>query len=434
MDTQTLEAQKVEVTPQTAVVIRPEQHVSLFGASEPVAIIEKATSVATALKGVLQAQHLISKIQGKEYPRCEAWTLLGTMLGVFPVLAWSKPVEDGWEARVEAKTRDGAIVGAAEAQCLRTERNWSNRDDFAIRSMAQTRATAKALRMPLGFVMTLAGYEATLAEEMTFEKAPAPTRNSNTRGLNTLDQSAKSASVPGASQQGSSPGSKKPATQLTPTEEAPKGQSDNTTSSAPPGARTAKPVGIAPTIKHRDRMLDILINGDKKSKTPTPTYPQEDLLTYARGKSILMPSESGEGLGDWPLRFVPVDEAQMRMLQADLKDFFEGAGTDRPPFTNPEPGEVEKPKVNGKPKEDEAWKLFPVPFGPDKGVPLGQLAKSNPKKVYGFWANFKCEPTFEGRNGPVRKKPEALANDKLFRIALDAAGAHMEFTKKGGDE
>jgi hypothetical protein len=32
--------------------------------------------------------------------------------------------------------------------------------------MAQTRATSKALRQPLGFVMTLAGYSATPAEEM----------------------------------------------------------------------------------------------------------------------------------------------------------------------------------------------------------------------------------------------------------------------------
>jgi hypothetical protein len=36
--------------------------------------------------------------------------------------------------------------------------------------MAQTRATSKALRQPLGFVMTLAGYAATPAEEMPREE------------------------------------------------------------------------------------------------------------------------------------------------------------------------------------------------------------------------------------------------------------------------
>ena len=40
------------------------------------------------------------------------------------------------------------------------------RDDYALRSMAQTRATSKALRQPLGFVMSLAGFDPTPAEEM----------------------------------------------------------------------------------------------------------------------------------------------------------------------------------------------------------------------------------------------------------------------------
>ena len=91
------------------------------------------------------------------------------MLGVFPVLEWTRKLDNGWEARVEAKTLSGAIVGAAEAECTRDERAWASRDDFALRSMAQTRATAKALRMPLGFVMTLGGFQATPAEEMTFD-------------------------------------------------------------------------------------------------------------------------------------------------------------------------------------------------------------------------------------------------------------------------
>lgn len=161
---------------QQAVMVRPEQPMTpgLFGTTEPTEIITKAASVATALKEVVVKQGLVSNINGKQYPRCEAWTLLGTMLGVFPVLVWTRKIEKGWEARVEAKTKDGAVVGAAEAECLSTEKNWSNRDDFAIRSMAQTRATAKCLRMPLGFVMTLSGFEATPAEEMIGD-GPKPT-------------------------------------------------------------------------------------------------------------------------------------------------------------------------------------------------------------------------------------------------------------------
>lgn len=170
-DSTQLERYEQQEPEQSALVpYHPMPPPTLFGTSDPAEVIAKATAVASALKDVLKRQGLISNIQGKEYPKCEAWTLLGTILGVFPVLQWTKDLENGYEARVEARTKDGAVVGAAEAICTRAEKNWSNRDDFALKSMAQTRATAKALRMPLGFVMTLAGYQATPAEEMDFER------------------------------------------------------------------------------------------------------------------------------------------------------------------------------------------------------------------------------------------------------------------------
>ena len=42
-----------------------------------------------------------------------------SMLGVFPVCVWTRELEDGWEARVEARTITGATVGAGPPQ-LRT--------------------------------------------------------------------------------------------------------------------------------------------------------------------------------------------------------------------------------------------------------------------------------------------------------------------------
>ena len=84
------------------------------------------------------------------------------MLGGVPVCVWSRRLDDGWEARIEART----LVGALESECLRSERKWAKADDHAIRSMAQTRATSKALGMPIGFVMQLASLEVTPAEEI----------------------------------------------------------------------------------------------------------------------------------------------------------------------------------------------------------------------------------------------------------------------------
>lgn len=140
--------------------------VTLFRTENPSEVVQRATETANALAQVVKDKKLTTAISGRDHVRVEGWTLLGTMLGVFPVCVWTKKLEDGWEARVEARTLRGDVVGAAEAQCLRAETNWKGRDDFALRSMAQTRATSKALRQPLGFVMTLAGFEATPAEEM----------------------------------------------------------------------------------------------------------------------------------------------------------------------------------------------------------------------------------------------------------------------------
>ncbi len=156
--------------------LEPVSGVTLFHTNDPGEIIERASVLADKLSAVLRDRKLTSNISGKEHVRVEGWTLLGTMLGVFPVVEWTRPVADGWEARVEARTLAGQVVGAAEAECLRSEKTWKGRDDYALRSMAQTRAVSKALRGPLGFVVTLAGYEATPAEEMPAEGFSQPDR------------------------------------------------------------------------------------------------------------------------------------------------------------------------------------------------------------------------------------------------------------------
>jgi len=156
---------------ETDVVPVEQEPVSLLVGS-PKERIAQATEVADALSKVIDSRRLYANISNKKYVLYEGWTTLGALVGVFPVCAWSRKSEDGWEARVEAHTLSGATVGAAEASCSREEKNWSGRDDYALRSMAQTRAGAKALRMPLGFIMALAGYEATPAEEMPRDQEP----------------------------------------------------------------------------------------------------------------------------------------------------------------------------------------------------------------------------------------------------------------------
>lgn len=142
---------------------------NLFRTNDPAEVLKRAQDVANALMPVIRDKNLIAKIQGRDYLTVEAWQTLGAMLGITATCAWTHKLEDGWEARVEARTLDGRVVGAAEAECLRSESAWKSRDDYALRSMAQTRATSKALASVLRFVATLAGVEGTPAEEMPRE-------------------------------------------------------------------------------------------------------------------------------------------------------------------------------------------------------------------------------------------------------------------------
>ena len=52
------------------------------------------------------------------------------------------------------------------AICTNKEHGKTNFDEYAVASMAQTRAVGKAFRMKIGWLLKVAGYETTPAEEM----------------------------------------------------------------------------------------------------------------------------------------------------------------------------------------------------------------------------------------------------------------------------
>ena len=156
----------------TAVVVREEQVQSLLVGSPGDRVIQ-ATQIANALAPVITDKHLYTDIGGKRHVWFEGWATLGALVGVFPITVETREDAEGAWARVEARTLSGAVVGAAEALCSRDEPGkygkpgrWADAPRYAVLSMAQTRAGSKALRMPLGFIMQLAGFQATPAEEM----------------------------------------------------------------------------------------------------------------------------------------------------------------------------------------------------------------------------------------------------------------------------
>jgi len=145
----------------------PAVPATLFG-KDPHLAVEKMRDLAQVLVDVVRSQKLSVSISGREFLTAEAWSALGALVGVTPVVCWVKPNEtgDGFVARVEARTLDGRVVGAAESECSRAEQRWKTREPFQLRSMAQTRGVSRSLRAALAVIPVLAGYEPGSSEEM----------------------------------------------------------------------------------------------------------------------------------------------------------------------------------------------------------------------------------------------------------------------------
>ncbi len=71
-----------------------------------------------------------------------------------------------WSAAAKIYIGD-KVVGIGYALCSNKEARKRSFDEYAILSMAQTRAIGKAYRNKIGWIMKLAGYESTPSEEMT---------------------------------------------------------------------------------------------------------------------------------------------------------------------------------------------------------------------------------------------------------------------------
>lgn len=136
---------------------------------------EQAIEVASILQKFVTEKKLISNIKGKNYPNVEAWQFAGSQLGLYPLLIsvenQSNEKEIKYAAWVEVRRiSNDQIMSRGFATCSNKEGAKRSFDEYAICSMAQTRAEGKAYRMLLSWLMKAAGFEATPAEEMDFKK------------------------------------------------------------------------------------------------------------------------------------------------------------------------------------------------------------------------------------------------------------------------
>lgn len=207
----------------------------------PDEVLAEAKQAADALQSVIQNSKIKPvKFGEKEHLLHEHWETLGHFYGYCTKIESTRLVQfddvRGYEATaLLINERTGQVVGQVDSMCLDDEENWGEVAEyewqdtfnsagakvgrakvqvgtkakplFQIRSMAQTRASAKAFRTKLAWVAVLAGYAPTPAEEMGRNNASAtaatPAKESLPAKLERKSQDAKpvtSAYPPSAAQ------------------------------------------------------------------------------------------------------------------------------------------------------------------------------------------------------------------------------------------
>lgn len=194
---------------------------------------------------------------------------------------------------------------------------------------------------------------------------------------------------------------------------------------AAPKAQEAAPK--TPAIANeaiRTRMIALLIGKDGSNRGIVTEY-------FKKISQLL----ETEPLEEIPLRFVPVDKAQMQALSVKISNFCNGQPAERafPPNgddvgkkieTSKKSVEVPRDPPEVDPDDENApWRSFPMPWGKEAGVALADLDK---KYLFGLWANYEVETEYKGKP----KKAETIEKDCLFRDMLDEAGKHYKFEKK----
>ena len=137
--------------------------------------------LSTELSKLIKEKGLSSNIQGKQFVNVEGWQFAGASLGLMPIITSTQDLSNETAIKYMATCEvrnitTGQLVATGIALCSNAEKTKRFFDEYAILSMAQTRAIGKAYRNLLAWLMKAAGFEATPAEEMDFARDEAPTK------------------------------------------------------------------------------------------------------------------------------------------------------------------------------------------------------------------------------------------------------------------
>jgi len=181
------------------IIVAPSHDIAV--ARDPQVVLQEAKKAAQALMTVVSQKPKPVMMNGEQYLEFEDWQTVARFYNLTVRVARTTFLDfggvQGFEAVADVLRPDGAIISSAESMCLNDEEKWSSRAKyewkngrkekvgdvpvplFQLRSMAQTRACAKALRNVLAWVVVLAGFRPTVAEELTGDEEMEPRGTTN---------------------------------------------------------------------------------------------------------------------------------------------------------------------------------------------------------------------------------------------------------------
>jgi len=156
-------------------LVEPAVQVPVSTAEEQQRVLADAAKLAEQVARIVRDNSLSMRFGNnpREYVFVEGWLTISRVHNEQPhatVKEVVHPPETGEElihARAWLTDAHGTIVSRADGYCSTGESRWRDKPFYARASMAQTRALAKAMRLRHAWVMVLAGYAPTPAEEMS---------------------------------------------------------------------------------------------------------------------------------------------------------------------------------------------------------------------------------------------------------------------------
>jgi hypothetical protein len=150
-----------------------------------VTLSERVKANETAVRAIAPyvKEHYLVRVQGRCYLMVAGAQAIGQSMGYTTAIESLRhvPATDDipgyWECIAVVKSGN-VEVGRGMGSVFDNEKPWNTRPLFARQSMAQTRATGRALKGVMGWATALLGAETSLAEEMPQEEPTTPVQAS----------------------------------------------------------------------------------------------------------------------------------------------------------------------------------------------------------------------------------------------------------------